>query len=579
MANDNRVLEQRDNVSSTKIESGFPKAKHALGRSNVTYVTMKDGTLLKTFIHFPEGEGPWPVIVVRNPYFFGEEDMNGDTFKSFTQYGYAVVYQHCRGRGGSEGEWFPVANERDDGMVTLDWLIQQPWMNGSIGLFGGSYLSMVHWSVADSLPTQVKAACLSIYGPNHYEFLYMNGMFKHDVHTKWAAMNSGLAIDTDPKDIYIKSLQIKPHIQMDEKLLGKELPWYREYVMHPDPHDSFWSEGVFGELHNAPSKMKVPVLMIGGWFDIGLGGMERAYNELPEEIRRRSKMVIGPWEHSFKPTGDLDYPNGGPLNFIGSAIEWFNSHLKPNGEDAPQSGVMTYIIGDDKWKTWENWPPASHRLVMHLQAPENNHEIGKLVEQVPPQERHLTFTYDPRNPVPTIGGSVVLAGGIQDERDLIPGSLRQPKPGYRNDVVTFLSAVLDQDLLIGGKINFKLSVSTEAVDTAFTVKVMEVFSDGEAYNIADGITALSVGSEARNQDQENTARVMQLQLWPTVWKVKKGSRIRLDVSSSNYPAYHVHPNVSGIWAETAETRKAEQTIYTGGNHACFMELPIIECFD
>jgi putative CocE/NonD family hydrolase len=187
-----------------------------------------------------------------------------------------------------------------------------------------------------------------------------------------------------------------------------------------------------------------------------------------------------------------------------------------------------------------------------------------------------SYTYDPSDPVETVGGSCLLS--VYGDSPYLPkaASVLQPEPGYRADVVSFLSEPLAQNLLIAGQIKVALHVSSTAEDTAFTVKISEVLPSGEAYNIADGITSLAYrnGSPTAIDYVPETIEKIEIELWPIGWRLRTGSRIRLDISSSNFPAYHVHPNIAGNWAEMKEVRTAVQTLYWGGDYDSAFELPV-----
>jgi len=552
----------------------LPEPTHEFGLYQPIFVTMRDGIRLKTHVWLPNGEGPWPVILMRNPYVDGG-DVYDPSFVQFVRYGYAVVLQECRGRGSSEGSWEPYVNERPDGLDTLEWLVREPWQNGNVGLYGGSYLSFNQWVLADRLPAQVKTLYLSVMGTDLYQFAYMDGMFKHDIYTSWAVTNAGIDWgDADVIEVAQRAFRIRPPLEMDEKLLGKVLPWYRGFISNPGSGDPLWNEGLWKLLKSMPSQINVPVCMVGGWFDIALETMFSSFMQLRPEIRGKSRFVVGPWVHSLVPYGDLDYPGGkvdGPNGGTKAVLDWFDFMLKGRPYSKRLGAIQTYVIGENGWHTWEQWPPANESASLYLNA-------GRLLGTRPSaQPASFSYEYDPENPVTTAGGSALLS--VYGDSPYLPkaASVLQPEPGYRPDVISFLSEPLERDLLIAGSIKVMLHVSSTVEDTAFTVKIMEVFSNGEAYNIGDGITSLAYrnGSPAPVRYEPGKIESIRIELWPITWRLKSGSHIRLDVSSSNFPAFHVHPNVFGCWAGKGSTMPANQTLYGGGGLLSAIELPVV----
>ncbi|RKP53003.1 CocE/NonD family hydrolase [Cohnella endophytica] len=546
------------------------------GEINVSgfMVEMRDGVRLKTHVWLPRGEGPWSVVFLRNPYVDGGEIHDPDLMK-LVHNGYAVVCQECRGRGASEGEWEPFVNERSDGLDTLNWILGQPWQDGNIGLYGGSYLSFNQWVLADELPPEVKTLYISVLGTDQNGFIYMNGMFRHDIYTNWATSNAGVDWGgRDPAEVAAEAYRYRPQVEMDEKLLGKRLDWYRDFLANPGSGDPLWQEGLWEELHSIPSKVNVPVCMAAGWFDIALDAMFRSFAQLRPEIRERSRLVVGPWVHSLIPYGDLAFPNGeveGPNGGTRAVLEWFDYTLKGKPYPDKLGVVHAYTIGSGQWTTWSEWPPRHETVSCFLNAE------GGLDPTREKREWSISFPYDPADPVETAGGSGLLS--VYGDSPYLPkaASVLQPEPGYRADVVTFLSEPLARNLSIAGRISVVLFVSSTAEDTAFTVKISEVHPSGEAYNIADGITSLAYrnGSSTAIAYEPGKIERIDIELWPIAWRLGSGSRIRLDVSSSNFPAYHVHPNLAGNWAEQGEIRTAVQTLYWGDRYEASVELPVV----
>jgi len=556
-----------------QIRKGLPEPRHEAGPMTVHRVAMRDGTELYTRAYLPAGPGPWPVVLIRNPYA-GMLPMLEVTASVWNEYGYAAIVQDCRGPGRSGGEWTPFVNERMDGLDTIEWIVRQRWMDGNIGTYGHSYLSAVQLAMADRFPQEVKAMVLSGFSTERFRSHYMNGMFRQDVYTGWALDNAGTE-PLEPGNLFARAVSIRPHIEMDEQLFGKQLPWYRQWITNTSPLDEYWSAGFWAELREIPKYIQTPVLMAAGWFDHHLDGMLMDYRKLPEGTRAVSRLIVGPWVHTLSPAGDLEYPDG-ERNLLAEAVRWFDVHLRGAGESVPAGETMTYVVREGRWRRWPGGFEPDGRRILYLAG---DGSVPHRIAGAPsPLEERIGYTYDPDNPVPTRGGAGLLRylSGAPDAPK--PASLRQEPPGYRDDVISFLSDPLDEDLRIAGSVEVRLFVGSEAPDTAFSVNLMEVTPDGEAYNIRDGITSLSYRNGVKLPVEYIPGSVVEviIKLWPIAWTIRKGCRLRLDVSSSNFPAYHVHPNRSGCWALQADTRVARQTVHLGGRYPSRIEIPVAD---
>ena len=558
-------------------------------------VSMRDGVRLYTKLYFPKNEleSTWPVIVIRDPY--GNKNPNMVlASEEFAQNGYAVVLQHCRGTAGSEGEWIPHVNERNDGIDTLNWVAKQPWMNGNIGTFGLSYRGFTQWAEADQLPLEVKTMVIAQFGLDRYKQMYQDGMFRMDLITSWAVRNSGIKSEHDIGYLYKKALGIRPHIEMDMALYGVEMPWYRDLIQNVNSTDEFWNTGVWPELLKIPPKMSVPALFLAGWFDYYLPMMLDNIMEVPKEIKDGSHLQIFPVAHGFSMPGDLSpFPNSrledkplglenkmsSELKIMPYALEWFEYKLKGKSYSKPIGGVEAYVIGSGEWKLMENWPPKHSYKRFYLATDEvKGYKGGKLSEKADERASSLTYVYDPDNPFYAKGADSVFAYLQELYKDYSPmaGPVLQDLPGSRSDVLTFISEPFEEEATIAGNIVTKLSVKTNVEDTSFTVKVIEIRPNGEAYNIRNSITSLAYRNGAK-EEQEYTAGTIvdiRMELRPIAWKIQKGSRIRLDISSSNFPEYNVHLNNRGPWSEQQRAIKASQTVYFGNQHNSYIEIPI-----
>ncbi|MDQ0496583.1 CocE/NonD family hydrolase [Paenibacillus brasilensis] len=539
------------------------------------FVPMRDGVNLNTIVTLPEEGSPWPVILNRNPYPFMQADFL-EQAKFWAGHGFAFVLQECRGRGQSEGEWIPFVHEIEDGLDTLNWVIEQSWSNDRIGTYGSSYSGILQWSMAEHLPPEVKTMFIAVAGIERYKQLYMNGMFRHDLFTAWAIWNAGYEPLLPQDTLYREALSVKPHIEMDQHLFGHTLPWYRDWVTEIDPDRPFWNTGFWADLKEVPCKTKIPVMIIEGWFDHNLNSSVLSYNKLPESVRSESCFLIGPWVHTEDVAGDLDYTNHElwvPKQHR-AALQWFNHHLKGEPfENVDLKGkVQTYVIGEGRWKSWDGW--IKNNSVARYELACTQGPIHGLTLEKPFAGTSVSYAYDPSNPVSTKGGAALMNYLSRAPDACRPASVYQDAPGTRTDVISFLSEELEAPLQISGPITTHLTVSSDAEDTSFTVCIMEQFADGTTCNIRDGITSLRFRNDRTSPYTPNEIVEIEIELWPILWTLRKGSILRVDISSSNFPAYHAHPNIAGSWALQEEMKIAKQTIYTGDIRSSWIEIPV-----
>lgn len=527
-------------------------------------VPMEDGIRLRTVIYRPELEGAVPTIVTRTCYP-QNEPLNQAIAEQYTRRGFAYVYQLCRGTGGSEGEWVPNVYERPDGKQALEWLSRQAWVE-SIGYLGISYLALTGWAIADIVPDKVKTMYLGHYGTHRFDSAYKDGLFRHDIMTAWAMGNAGFPITAD----YTASCLYRPHGKVDEELWGKRLDWYRDYLNNTDRDAPYWNEGIWQTLKEIPTRVKIPFCLVGSWYDHHQGSAIKTWQSMPEEVQKAGKFIIGAWDHGFnmrlqdRETGDFRTDDN--LR----AFEWFYQALvkrRPSG-----GGIECYVIGADTWKRYGSFHEPHHETRLYLSASRDGAH-GLLDGSPVDNEERLQFTYDPGNPVPTHGGESLLQ--TREES----GSLLQDPPGTRSDVVSFFSQSLQEDLEVYGQMKLHLTVSTSADDTAFVFKVMEVMENGRAYNIRTGVTTLAYrnGSVHRQAYSPNSRVDIVIDSWVIACRFHAGSRIRVDVTSSDFPQYSVHSNYAGPWADQKESRPAKQTLYLGAGTNSYLELPEIGC--
>ena len=506
-------------------------------------VAMSDGIKLATDVYVPEiGRPPYPAILLLTPY----GKSGAKPFASrFCQRGYAFVSQDIRGRGQSEGHHAVIFHhggwaQDHDGHDTIRWVAKRSWCKGNVALFGGSALGITQNMLAVDAPLNLKAH----FGEVAFSNMYAQCGFKGGV---------------------LRSSLIEGWLKATKMVEGN----LDAFLAHPN-YDAFWAElNPEAQAH----RVDVPAIFLGGWYDIFLQGTINSFvtieNKGGPRARGNCRLVIGPWAHGgFK---GLKYPANSRRPEVADALRFFDYWLKgvPNGvpEDKP---VHYYVMGDpaDKdapgnfWRTADNWPPRADATPFYF------HADGTLRRSLPPTAAaKLTYTYDPKNPVPTVGGQNLL---------LPKGPMDQRKVESRPDVLLFTTEPLTEPLEVHGRIIAKPHVSSAAPDTAFTVKLTDVYADGRSLLGTDGILRARHRKSYETEDFLGQGEIYELtiDLWSTSLVFNKGHKIRVAVSSSNHPRFDPNPNTGRPLRADAETRPATNTLHLSEKHPSHIVLPL-----
>ena len=539
----------------------------------------EDGIRLLTRIYLPEGDGPFPVVVTRTPYVWGSGDYI-EAGREYARRGIGYIQQDCRGKGGSEGFFSPNVNERADGIALYEWLAEQPWC-GDIGIFGSSYTALTGWLVGDSIPDKVKGMYLSHYGVDRHISCFRSGLFREDIMSGWAIDNAEEDIirperkpGQAPGENYYDFYLYRPQVEADVNVLGQKLQYYRDWITHTDYTDPYWNTGVWADLKRIPYVIDVPLTIVAGQFDHHEEGTVLGYERLRPEIKARSRLILGSWNHSFQVT-PTHVPTANAMEFDINAdqFEWFYSLLVKKEE--PRGEVRVYNIEADEWVNLDSWPieTASDRT-MYLSSETAGDRWNVLaLKTSEPQASSVSYVYDPENPVYAEGGETLFTSSGRR------GSLRQSPAGYRDDILSFVSGPLEEDMTIAGNVKVYLKVSTDADDTAFAFTLSEVTPSGEAYNMRTSIATLGYRDgllKPRVEYRKGTTVVLEIEALPMMWTVKAGNSLRLDIKSSQFPEYAVHSNTAGVWAEQARTVVARQTVFVGGEDGSRVVFPVLK---
>ncbi len=538
------------------------KAVNEIGSVEEMTIPMDDGVKLRTTLWKPAGKTPYPLILLRSCYPASEKAMRVRA-EEVCKRGFGVMLQWCRGTGGSEGVWEPNIYDRADGLATMHWLQDNPEVE-SIGYWGDSYLAYTGWCMADAVPDKCKTMYLGVYGCDRHVSAYQDGLFRQDILTGWAMGNAGVPITAD----YMASCRYRPQVEVDEALWGVKLPWYRDWITNTDRDCAYWSQGLWQRLKETPGKMKIPVFIRDGWYDHHLGSAIATYRYLSEESRAHTTLQIGPWNHGYGCALTGQSHDHLENDSISSPMVWFEKILLK--KELPDAEVQCYVCGGDNWESSKTFPaPGAIPTPLYLDFTQKAEDAYKLTARVS-QPGSVQYLYDPKNPVKSYGTESLFVS------QPYVGSLRQPPVSYRPDVISFLSDPFDQDTEINGSIKVKLFVASDAPDTAFSAKVMEVFPDGSAYNIRGSITTLAYRGHSGRRQSYAPGQIVEVEIdmWEIVWLLKAGSRLRLDISSSDFPQYAVHPNREGPWSLHKEVDVANQTVYGGKIYPSAVILPV-----
>ena len=485
-----------------------------------------DNARLLTDLYLAGQKSPRPVILLRSPY--GRGGVYGTMARLFAERGYHAVVQSTRGTFGSEGR-IDFDREAADGRSAADWIVDQPWSNGVLGTFGGSYLGFTQLALASTRPPQLKAMALGIWAAERRAYTYPGGAFSLD-RLGWA-----FTIENQERPLaFLRTpLRIKrdlapafnhlPLINADTAAVGHPVGYYRDWLTHDQPGDPYWTPTDFRPI--LPD-LGVPVTMIAGWYDMFLPSMLEDY-QLLREGGQTVRLRVGAWHHTSQDLFRHEFAD---------ALDWFATHLQKS-EPAPSPGqgqkIRAEIMGGVGWRELPTWPPQADVQRWHLQPD------GALATSEPPDSAPDRYTYDPADPTPAVGGTSTITFGPRDNRAL----------EQRPDVLTYTTPTLTEQLEIIGPVAAELFVGSSRPHTDFFVRLCDVDEKGKSVNITDGILRLT----SATQDPQRIT----VNLWPTAHRFAAGHRIRLQVSSGAHPRYARNPG-SGEPLATATTLLAQQ---------------------
>jgi putative CocE/NonD family hydrolase len=565
-------------------------------------VKMRDGIVLYADVYRPDSPGPFPVALQRTPYDKGAAGSmtNLDPMKA-ARNGYAVVIQDTRGRYTSEGEFYAFRDEINDGYDTVEWAAAQPWSTGKVGMYGASYVGATQWLAAVARPPHLAAIVPNVTASNYHEgWAYQGGAFELGFNVSWTLLQLTLAnfgAISSTKDVGAERRQELISAVNDMELSFRHLPtkdlpqlqggladYYYDWLAHPE-FDDYWKNLCIEDNH---PRLNVPAYNIGGWYDIFLGGTIRNFlgmraNGGSDDARRGQKLLIGPWQHGSRGgsvVGDHYFglaADAMAADLDGVHFRWFDYWLKgiDNGVlDEPP--VRVFVMGDNVWRDEQEWPLARAQntsYYLHSQGKANSSSgDGSLSPEAPGEEPPDVYLYNPADPVPTRGGGLCCnpyfaANGAFDQQDI----------EARPDVLVYSTAPLERDLEVTGPVTVTLWAATSQTDTDFTAKLVDVCEDGCARNLTDGIIRARYRDSSSNASFVEPGRVYHytIDLWATSNVFQRGHRIRVEISSSNFPRFDRNTNTGNVIAGDAEFKPALQTVMHDAQHPSHITLPVV----
>lgn len=560
-------------------------------------VPMRDGVCLATDVYRMEGAGPAPVLITRTPYnkdYTIAGSLSTFNIERAVSAGYVVVIQDVRGRFASEGTFAPMIQETNDGLDAFAWAAAQPWSNGVLGTFGGSYLGGTQWLPARAQPPALRAMAPSVTFSDTYEGNCYQGGAKilHDL--AWVVNTivpgelqrrgaQGIPLPEDTRLDYHEVVNHPPYGSYP--LIRDYASFYLEWLAHATPN-KYWAQR---SPWSGYDRIQVPALNISGWYDIFTWSTFQNYMGMKErggsdQARQHQRVIIGPWTHGNF-SGSFPERDFGPdasslaIDLTGIHLRWFDHWLKgaDNGVDQ-EPPVLLFVMGIDRWRTEADWPlPDTHYRPYYLHSSgkaNTSNGDGTLLVEPPADEPPDVYLYDPLHPVPTIGGQVIIPGentsGPRDQREV----------ELRDDVLVYSTPVLEHPVEVTGPIELRLFVTSSARDTDFTGKLVDVFPDGRAMIMTEGILRARYRNSMTAPEllEPGTVYELNLNLWATANVFLPGHRIRLEVSSSNFPRFDRNSNTGGLVEQESPSQfqPATNRIFHNASHPSCLILPIIE---
>ena len=561
-------------------------------------VPMRDGVHLATDIYMPNADvakpasGRWPVLLTRTPY---NKKLLASYHKMAGSAGYVFVFQDVRGTFASEGRFEPMLNEGADGFDTIAWLLEQPWSDGRVGTFGGSYMGGTQILLAAEKPPGLVTSLAEVSATDQFknEGVFMDGALTSTAIAWSSYMLEDAAARMTPADNELLKADFAAlgMPTVDFRALGTDeagkklegflplrnipvigrMPWWPQWLNNWDNPRHFHNNDTQDRLRN----IAVPVLHLGGWYDLFLRNTYGNYKNISTgandaSVAGNQRLLIGQWAHDFPDCTHCEA--NATIDTTALRMAWMDRWFKGTRNPLFDYPVVLYVMGENRWRAEDRWPLVGTqrtRYFLHSQGSANTAKgNGVLSTSAPGGEPADRFTYDPHNPASTLGWV-----------NLKRARTEQNATEARSDVLVFSSPKLTEDVEVTGEVSATLYAASSATDTDWWVKLIDVASDGKAYILTQGLARARYRA-SRNKPQPLTPNKLEkyeLNLWATSNVFKKGHSIRVEVTSSNFPYADRNPNafIDLSRATEKDFLVASQTVYHDAAHPSNVELPII----
>jgi len=538
---------------------------------------MRDGVTLRADVYLPSNSPKSPVILIRTPYGKNREQ---DDAIYFSPRGYAVAVIDVRGRNDSDGHWYPWANEDRDGYDSIEWAAAQPWSNGKVITYGGSYLGMDQWQAATQRPPHL-AGMVTIVCPSdlYRGVFHPGGTLDYGTMLTWSFL-TGTRTETFAHIPLISWTEIFRHLPQSEALAatGLDASFYHDWIEH-DTRDPYWQSMSWRNVYRT---LNVPVFIVAGWYDIFQNGSFENYallqSEGPAQWRSAHRLLVGPWSHGGPVTklGDVDFGPSAQIEIKDKVVRWMDHYFRGNANGAERDLAVEYfLMGPNQWRREPKWPPENVSTSRYYLGSGGNANsaagAGRLTTAPPDSDQPDRFDYDPADPVPSVGGTSCC-----DPSLMPPGPKDQRALESRKDVLVYSSSPLQADLTIIGHVDVHLLASTSARDTDWTAKLVDVAPEGPALNLVDGILRARFYQSFEDPEllEPGKSHEFVIDLGNTAVVIPQGHRVRLEISSSNFPRYSRNTNTGAVPEKDKETVVAHQTVYHDRSRNSYVNLPI-----
>jgi putative CocE/NonD family hydrolase len=557
-------------------------------------VPMRDGVKLSTDIYLPQTEGKVPVILIRTPY---KKEMTEIQGRYYARRGYAVAIQDCRGRFGSEGVWEPFINEPKDGYDAIEWLAAQPWSNGKVGMIGGSYVGWVQWWAASQRPPHLVTIIPNVAPPDpFYNLPYEHGAFFIFGAIWWADILeskatgdlSGVALSKIGEKKYGQILRTLPVIDLDKAVLGKENPYWRQWIAHPTD-DEWWAQADF---LNKLKDVDIPAFHQSGWFDGDGIGTKLNYLQMKEYGHANQKLTIGPWGHTdtaARKLGDRDFGPQAIIDLQRDYLRWFDYWLKGVDNGITKEPLVSiFVMGTNQWLHGSSYPlPETKFTKLYFSGAgkaNTSKGDGRLTFDEPsagaPPDKYV---YDPGDPTPDPDFYETTAEQDKqvrsaDEKKKEAEGNHQKVTDERQDILVYQTDVLTEPLTFAGPISATIYASSSARDTDWFVSLVQIEKDGKTFSLASGKLRARFRNGVHKPELLKPDEIYEykLDLWQTGITIPAGDRLRVEVASADFPMFSRNLNTGGHNETETTFVTARQVVYHDKQHPSYVLLPVMK---